>query len=135
MALIVWDDSIKVGLWTIDTQHERWVNLINDLHEAMLAGQGKTVLNQTLATMLDYTRTHFADEEDLMSKHGYAAYAAHKALHDAFAARVLDLQQQSLAGKIGITRDVMNHLRDWLVNHIQIADVRFVPFLKSKGVL
>ncbi|MCX6907026.1 MAG: bacteriohemerythrin [Verrucomicrobia bacterium] len=135
MALIVWDDSIKVGLWTIDTQHERWVGLINDLHEAMLAGKGKAILGQTLAVMVDYTRTHFADEEDLMSTHGYAGYAEHKALHDACIVQVLDLQRRAQAGELGISRDVLNYLKNWLTQHIKAADRDFVPFLKSKGVL
>lgn len=135
MALIVWDDSIKTGLWAVDTQHERWVGLINDLHEAMLAGHGKIILGQTLAVMIDYTRTHFADEERLMSTHGYPGYAEHKALHDGCVARVLDLQQRAQAGELGISREVLNYLKDWLVNHIKVTDQEFVPFLKNKGVL
>ena len=135
MALIIWDDSIKVGLWSIDTQHERWVGLINDMYEAMLVGKGKAVLGQTLAVMLDYTRSHFADEEKLMLTHGYPRYAEHKALHDACIARVLDLEQRAQAGEIGITIKVMNYLKDWLVNHIKVADQDFVPLLKSKGVV
>jgi len=135
MALITWDDSIKVGLWTIDTQHERWVGFINDLYEAMLAGKGKTVLRQTLAAMVDYTRTHFADEEKLMSTHGYSGYAEHKAIHDAFVAQVLDLQRRVQADEIGVSREVLNRLKDWLLNHIKVTDQDYVPFLKSKGVL
>lgn len=135
MALITWDDSIKTGLWAVDTQHERWVGFINDLHEAMLAGRGKIILGQTLATMIDYTRTHFADEEKLMAAHGYSGYADHKALHDACVARVLDLQRRAQAGETAVTIEVMNCLKNWLVNHIKVTDQDFVPFLKSKGVL
>jgi len=135
MALIVWDDSIKTGLWTVDTQHERWVGLINDLHEAMLAGKGKIILGQTFAGMTDYTRTHFADEEKLMSAHGYPRYAEHKALHDVCVARVLDLQRKAQAGETGVTIEVMNYLKNWLINHIKVTDQDFVPYLKSKGVL
>lgn len=135
MPLINWDDSIKIGLWTIDTQHERWVGAINNLHEAMLAGQGRNVLRQTLAVMVDYTRTHFADEEELMSAHGYPRYAEHKALHDACIVRVLNLQRRMENGEFSISREVMNYLKDWLVNHIKIADQDLVPFLKSKGVV
>ena len=135
MALINWDDNIQTGLWAIDTQHERWVGLINNLHEAMLSGRGRGIVGQTLTAMLDYTRTHFADEEELMSKHGYAGYVRHKALHDAFVARVRGLQRRALAGEIGITIKVMEQLKEWLVNHIATVDRDFVPFLKSKGVV
>lgn len=135
MALITWDDSIKVGLWTIDTQHERWVGFINDLYEAMLEGRGKTVLMRTLSGVIDYSRTHFADEEKLMSAHGYPNYAEHKALHDAFVVRVLDMQRRAQAGEILISRDLLNHMKDWLLNHIKVTDQDYVPLLKSKGVV
>lgn len=135
MALINWDDSIQTGLWTIDTQHERWVGLVNSLHEAMLSGKGREIVGQTLTAMLDYTRTHFADEEELMSRHDYAGYVKHKALHDAFVARVRGLQRRAQAGEIGITIKVMEQLKEWLVNHITTVDRDFVPFLKSKGVV
>lgn len=135
MALITWDDSIKTGLWTVDTQHERWVGFINQLHEAMLAGKGKEIVGQTLTAMVDYTRTHFADEESLMFAHGYAKYAEHKAQHDACISKVLDLQRRAEGNEFGISRKVLNYLKDWLVFHIKGADQDFVPFLKSKGVL
>lgn len=135
MALITWDDSIKVGLWTIDTQHERWVGFINDLYEAMLEGKGDAVLRHTLAGMVDYTRTHFADEEKLMSTHGYSNYAEHKALHDAFVVRVHDLRRRVEVGEILLSREVLNYLKDWLLNHIKVTDQDYVPLLKSKGVV
>lgn len=134
MALITWDDNIQFGLWTIDTQHQRWVGFINDLHDAMLVGKGSAIVGQTLTAMLDYTRTHFADEETLLRGLEYPGYAKHKAVHDAFIAKVLDLQRKHEASLTPITREVMNSLRDWLLDHIQTVDREYVPFLKSKGV-
>jgi len=134
MALITWDDSIQFGLWTIDTQHQRWVGFINDLHEAMLVGRGNAIVGLTLAAMLDYTRTHFADEETLLRGLEYPGYAKHKALHDALIAKVLNLQQKRETSLTPITLEVMNSLKDWLLDHIKTVDREYVPFLQSKGV-
>ena len=43
MALIQWNDSLKVGVAEIDKQHQKLVDMINDLHDAMRQGQGNAV--------------------------------------------------------------------------------------------
>jgi hemerythrin-like metal-binding protein len=134
MALIVWNDKIKVGIWIMDTQHQRWIDFINELYEAMRAGKGRNVVGRTLTDMINYTRRHFADEEALMMSRGWMAYADHKRLHDAFAAKVVILQQRFQAGEMAISVEVMGQLRIWLINHIQTEDRRVAAFLASQGV-
>lgn len=132
MPLITWNDSIALGLPSMDVQHQRWIDLINNLHEAMRQGKGREVIGRTLADMADYARTHFTAEETLLTLHKYPDYAAHKAQHDAFMARVRGWQQQT--GDAALTLEVMSWLKDWLVSHIQTVDRAYVPWLKSKGV-
>lgn len=134
MALIVWNDRIKVGIWLMDTQHKRWIELINELHEAMRVGKGRDVVEHTLDQMLSYTRRHFADEEALMTKHGWSEFARHKTEHDAFVTEVAALQSRQQAGELAISVEVMRQMQKWLVNHIQTVDRRSVPFLIRKGV-
>ena len=133
MPLITWNDSIAVDIKSIDAQHQIWIGLINDLHEAMRLGKGKGVIAQTLTKVVDYTRTHFTYEEELMTKLAYPEFAQHKALHDEFAAKVQDWQRRQQAADVALTLEVMGSLKDWLINHIQTADRRYVPWLKSKG--
>jgi hemerythrin-like metal-binding protein len=134
MSLITWSTSIALDIPSIDNQHQRWISLINDLHEAMRTGKGRAVVGQTLTAMIDYTRTHFTAEEGLMSKHKYPEYTQHKALHDEFTAKLLDWQRQQKVTDTVLTLEVMNTLKDWLINHIQTVDRKYVPYLKSKGV-
>ena len=134
MALIVWKDKFKVGIWLMDTQHKRWIELINDLYEAMRVGKGRDVVGRTLAEMLNYARRHFADEEALMSTHGWPEYSQHKKEHEVFVAEVAVLQQRQQAGELAVSIKVMTQMQNWLVNHILTVDRRSVPFLKKKGV-
>lgn len=134
MPLIEWNDSIKIGLWTIDIQHERWVSLMNILHEAMLRGRGKDVLENTLSEAINYTRTHFSEEEALMLEHQYSKYDQHKAIHEAFMTELLELQSKYQRSLVPISIEVMNSMKHWLVSHIRGADRGYVTFLKSKGV-
>ena len=134
MPLINWTSSIALDIPSMDAQHQRWIGLINDLHEAMRVGQGRAQIGQTLTAMVDYTATHFATEEELMVKHKFPEYAQHKALHDEFTARVKGWQAAQQGAGAALTLEVMSALRDWLINHIQTVDRKYVPLFKSKGV-
>jgi hemerythrin-like metal-binding protein len=134
MPLITWNDTIALDIKSIDAQHQRWIGLINDLHDAMRQGKGKGTIEQTLAKVMDYTHTHFATEEKLMLQTGYPDYIVHKVLHDEFAAKVQEWQPRQQAADVTLTLEVMGTLKDWLLNHIQTADRRYAPWFKSKGV-
>jgi hemerythrin len=134
MPLMVWNDTLSVKVDEIDNQHKRLVELVNQLHDAMTQGKGREVMGKVLGGLIDYTKTHFADEERLMLKYNYPAYAQQKAEHDALTRQVLDLQSQYLQGKMTLTLEVMQFLQDWLSNHIQKMDRLFGVYLNSKGV-
>jgi hemerythrin len=132
MSLLTWNEKMMLGIENIDNQHQRWITLINDLHEAMQQGKGSEVLNQTLAAMLNYTSVHFADEERLLLKHSYPGYTQHKQLHDDFIKKIKDIQDRLQKSHILLTMEIMKPLRDWLTHHIQNVDRQYAPFLKSK---
>lgn len=39
MSLLAWNENMMIGIESIDNQHQRWIGLINDLHEAMQQGR------------------------------------------------------------------------------------------------
>lgn len=135
MSLLTWNERMMLGIQSMDNQHQRWIELINDLHEAMQQGKGSDALNQTLASMLDYTRVHFAHEERLLLRHSYPGYTQHKKLHDDFIKKIKDIQDRLQKNHILLTMEIMKSLRDWLTDHIQNVDRQYAPFLKSKGII
>lgn len=131
MSLFVWSNQYSVGIPGIDEQHRRLFSLINDLHDAMLAGQGTEQLSAVLQELVNYTRVHFADEEEMMRRHRYPAYAAHKAVHDAFAKRAEALLLKQRGGKSHMTLEVMTALKDWLVLHIKGSDQLYTTVIPA----
>lgn len=129
---MVWQDSWLVGVQTIDAQHKKLVSLINQLHEAMRIGQSKTVLTQILASLVDYTRAHFAAEEQLLQTHKYPDLPAHRIEHQKLTSKVLDFQEEFTAGNATLGVDVMQFLSNWLRDHILGTDMKYVPVLRSK---
>lgn len=133
MSLFAWRPEYSLGHDAIDAQHKRLFELGNDLHTAMTQGKGKGALSETLEKLVAYTKTHFASEERLMLAHHYPDYAAHKSAHDALTARVIEFQREFEAGRVGITIELLQFLRDWLRTHIGETDHKVAMFLKSKA--
>ena len=133
MSLVAWSDKLSVHVPTIDAQHKTLIALLNELHEAMKLGKANEVTADILARLLNYTHEHFATEEQLMQRSAYPNYPQHKALHEALIKQALDIQTQIQAGKLSATLKLSTFLKDWLVQHIQSADLAFGTFLSAKG--
>ncbi len=134
MALLNWKPEYSVNIREIDDQHKKLVDMINELHEAMVQQKAKEVLGSVLSKLVSYVATHFANEERLMQSNGYPDFAAHKEKHEKMTAKVLALQKEWQAGKAALGIEVSQFLRDWLDKHILGTDQKYAPFLNSKGV-
>jgi len=78
---------------------------------------------------------HFAHEEKLFAQTRYPEAAAHKKQHDELTRQVLEVQAKFHRGETGtLTLEIMNFLRNWLVNHILGSDKKYGPHLNSNGV-
>jgi len=85
---IQWKDEYNVGIDSIDQQHRKLVNLINQLQTAVDYSTGEEFEREALDELVDYTLTHFGYEEGLMEKYGYPEFEPHKAQHKEMIAKV-----------------------------------------------
>jgi methyl-accepting chemotaxis protein len=129
--LITWDRSFQFGIEAIDQQHRRLVDLVNQLHGAMRRRAGKTVLATTLEELAHYTVQHFETEEQLMEANGYTDLNGHRQLHAKLVDQVLDFQKRFDSGDATVSMDLMTFLRDWLLDHIDKVDRKYVPLLQA----
>lgn len=134
MGFMTWNDSYSVKIKEIDQQHQKLMEMINQLNEAMSKGKGKEVVGGVLQKLINYTVSHFSMEEKLMRENDYPEYAEHKAKHDKMTAKVLSLQKDVAASKLTVTHEVMSFLMDWLQKHIMGTDMNYSGFLNSKGI-
>jgi hemerythrin-like metal-binding protein len=134
MALITWSNMLSTGISEQDTQHKKLIDLINQLNDAMQAGQGAAVLGNVLNELVNYTVFHFSYEEKLMGQHKYEDTPAHKAEHLKFVQTVGDFKKKFDSGKAVISVEIMNFLRDWLTSHIMKTDKKLGQSLNKLGV-
>jgi hemerythrin-like metal-binding protein len=91
-------------------------------------------LESILGRLVTYAATHFGNEERLLQTHGFPGFAEHKEKHEKMTAKVLALQQEYRHGKMTLSIEVMNFLKNWLDKHILGTDMNYSEFLAGRGV-
>lgn len=132
MALITWSKQFEVGHPEIDKQHQELIRIVNRLHDAMLARQGRDALGAVFKDLDAYTRMHFRTEEDLMARFGYGEAVSHKKIHDDLIGELKKLHADFDAGKLSVTMATMTFLQNWLTKHIAQVDKKLSSFLAGR---
>jgi len=132
--LFPWNDTYSVKIGIVDTQHKVLVDLINELHQAMIARQGKEHLGGVLTSLTKYTQGHFKAEEGILQSNQYPDIVNHKAEHERFIKTLAEYQAKFQRNEIALTIEVMDFLKDWLIKHIMGVDKKYTAHLHSKGV-
>jgi hemerythrin len=132
--LFPWNETYSVKIGIIDMQHKNLVKIVNDLHQAMVEGNGRDELGKILSSLISYTQAHFKTEETFMESHRYPGYANHRVEHERLTRTVVELQSKFQRNEVGLTIEVMDFLKTWLSKHILGTDKLYGPFLNSKGV-
>ncbi len=131
MGMFTWQEKYSVRNAVIDEQHKGLFHAADELHAAMLRGAGRQVIGATLDALIDYTQTHFREEEQLMQKYKFPQYAQHKAEHDKFIRQAKGLKDGLSTGQAAITVSTMQFLNDWLKNHIIGLDTKIAQHIES----
>jgi hemerythrin len=129
-GLLRWGDHYSLGISEIDQQHRGLIQLLNRLDAEFRAGAPPVVLSVTLRHVVAETEAHFRTEEELMTDHAYPELDSHKAEHDILIKQVKEFAADFDAGRSELTESMLMYLKDWLRNHLLIADKRLGRFLR-----
>ncbi|MDH4182855.1 MAG: bacteriohemerythrin [Nitrospinota bacterium] len=128
--VVAWDASkLSVGIAEMDNQHKRIIDIVNNFNRSVKAGVSSRGAAEALEELVDYAKTHLATEEALLRRHHYPEYDTHKRIHEMMLDKMAKLQARAASGEKGAVLEVMNFVRDWLVNHIQKVDVKYGRYI------
>jgi len=134
MALLNWSHEYSVEVDSIDKQHRKLFEMLNDLHDAMKLGKGSQTAPLILGKLVQYTREHFANEESLMVRTHYPGHAMHKAEHDKLTAEVVRMVRDFEERNVALTMSLLEFLRKWLQTHIVACDKKYTAHLRLAGI-
>jgi hemerythrin len=134
MALFTWNKEYSVDVQSIDKQHKKLFDMINELHDAMVAGKGSLLAPGIVKRLAAYTREHFTSEEGLMKLASYPDFASHKAEHDKLNDEVAKMVKSLADETVVLTMDLQEFLRSWLMTHIAQRDKKYSLYLHAAGI-
>lgn len=129
----IWSDRMDTGIQFVDEDHQWLVNQINILYRGVNSGMGRAGIGRILDDLVKYAAEHFEREEEVFAEHGYPA-EKHIQEHRKLAQSVVAFQNKYHQEGATITLDVLNFLKEWLIDHILVSDHKYVPFLTQRGV-
>ena len=135
MSKIEWDDSFSVNNAEIDSQHKKWIEIHNKLHESITSGD-VTILDiagaKALKAMYDFAWNHFEFEEEYMRKINYPDIMEHHRLHKDFANLLYPHFRDAQEGKLVLTSTIAKLIKNWLLDHIATEDKKYALFLEEE---
>ena len=134
MPLINWSDRLSVNVTEIDNQHQKLIEMINDLSDAMMQGKSNEVMGAIVNNLIGYVATHFKTEEKYFSEFGYPDTEAHVKEHVNFVQKVTEFKDGFEKGEIALSIGVLNFLCDWLRNHIKGTDQKYTQCFNANGL-
>lgn len=131
MSFMPWTPELELGFEEIDGQHQWLVHLTNRLHNELSQPlPRREAVGEVLEGLVDYTHNHFIVEEVMFQHHNYPETPAHKAEHDGFTGKAMDLLMRFEEGE-EVTFEALSFLKEWLIHHICHVDRSYLPFFRA----
>lgn len=134
MGFYTWKKNFNTGIYIIDQQHQEFMKLVNDCHEASTGIHHATIGHDLANKLKMYILNHFNFEESMLSNTGYSSFNQHKLQHDLFASRITELMQSQQSRNLNGIALFLPLIQDWFLNHIIDYDLKYVPYLLDKHI-
>ncbi len=132
MSLIEWSEEYSVGIEEIDNQHQKWISIVNELHDSIMEARGISSLKELIREMEEYTDFHFSAEEEMLQKADWPELDRHKRIHFGFKQQITQLKRDIYSGELVLRSQVMSVIKNWLVDHILKEDQEYSVFIVNK---
>jgi hemerythrin-like metal-binding protein len=132
MNFLDWNESFNTGIKSVDNEHSRAAEIINELHDLKDSNERSHIL-ELLKEFYQLNADHFANEENLMKQYKTFNYFSHKAQHDRLLRILREFLRDFEANKIGLSDQMLNLFHDWMINHFKFHDKKMGIELVEKG--
>jgi hemerythrin-like metal-binding protein len=124
-----WKNDFSVGIKEMDDQHKVFFDILNRMGEVAGGNKGMEVVGPVLRELYEYSRHHFAEEENWLRIIGFPGLQYQIMQHQFFISQVTDLQDRYSKGDANIPISTLEFLRDWLLSHILEKDKKYGTFM------
>lgn len=130
MTFTKWTDDLSIGIPELDEEHKQWLEILNELHDAMSDNSDAEIIQDIIKRMLEYAVMHLTHEEMHMLEHKYHLYESHREKHNRLIHKVeLLLDRANKNSNFRLTVETVLLLKNWLTNHIMVTDKKYGEYV------
>ncbi|MFN8258645.1 MAG: bacteriohemerythrin [Bacteroidales bacterium] len=129
-----WHNNYSVNIIDIDKEHKWLFDEIEKFQTAIGKKTSHEILGEILKSLKSYSTCHFNTEEELMLKYNYPHYKEHVAQHQFFISVIEKIRQRFENGKMVLVIELICFLKEWLKQHIEMADKAYSHFFNECGI-
>lgn len=133
MPIMLWDDSLDIGVAEMNREHQGLLDLMNALYDASQAGKTGPEVLDLLKKLETATVEHFRDEEAYMDKIGFPGAPGHKLIHKDLLEKFGTHASAIRASHGQVNEDFFKFLRFWLSAHIRGIDIKYGQMSRAKA--
>jgi hemerythrin-like metal-binding protein len=131
MSTFEWERQYTLGIEAIDTQHKMIMEKFNELQEAINKRKEQEMISQLIVALIEYSKLHFRDEEDLFAKNKYPKAGAQKIAHLNFTKEAEDFYRAYVRDPMLNPLPIIAFLKDWIENHMLTLDMEYKEFIEK----
>jgi hemerythrin-like metal-binding protein len=128
----IWDSKYSVNIKSVDTQHQRFFEIINEIyalvHKVYFTKEELLTVAQELQK---YAEFHLSYEEKYFKEYGYPEAPAHIAAHDQFRQQIKEYLSSLKKTDVDISAlatEIADFTKNWLSAHILDLDHQYIRF-------
>jgi hemerythrin-like metal-binding protein len=125
MILFTWDDKYSVKNEDFDNHHKVLIDIFNRMYGHHLCKGDSSYLDPIIEELVSYSLYHFLLEEQHMRDIGYKEVDSHINDHRGFTLGAIQLRKDVKNDDREATKDLIEFLGKWLLNHIVIEDKKY----------
>ncbi len=132
---LTWQADFSVQVKELDEQHQRLINLINDLIDCLNSSSANDKYVKDLVKDLKVDEAqHFATEEKYFVKFSYPEAELHTAKHRQFLEACEKIEKLYTQDTLLYVTNLIYFLEEWWINHILGDDKKYSHFFNEHGL-
>jgi len=132
--MLIWSDEYSLIIPVIDEQHKKLFELINKARMVENFSNNPKSALEILDQMNEYAREHFKSEELFMRISNFPELESHRNEHIDFANTIIDYKNRVVCGDYQVINKMLEYILEWVVNHIQVTDKKYIDCFKKYGI-
>ena len=132
--MIKWDSKYSVNVSMIDEEHKKFIDIINKAADIQKYDNNSRAITEILIEMTTYAQEHFRTEETYMLNFEYYDYKSHIDEHNNFSKKISNYCSKLMNRDLEVIDRVLEDLKQYLVNHIQVTDKKYADCFNENGL-